>query len=183
MIERGAVTPFRVALLPPGDRNEWYSASATYGRALCTRIVPALRAQFPVAGRPVGIGASLGALSMLHAHRGWPWTFAGLFMQSGSFFVPRYDGHESGFQRYARVTRFVGRVLRTPEWSEPVPTVITCGAKEENVHNNRLMAAALAAQGYPVTAHEVADLHNFTSWRDAFDPWLTRLLGRLWPPS
>ncbi len=33
MIERGALAPFRVALLPPGDRDEWYSASAVYGRA------------------------------------------------------------------------------------------------------------------------------------------------------
>lgn len=183
MIERGSVAPFRVALLPPGDRNEWYSASATYGRALCTRIVPALHAQISVAGRPVGMGASLGALSMLHAQRGWPGTFAGLFMQSGSFFVPRYDSQESGFQRYARVTRFVGRVLRAPQAAEPVPTVMTCGAEEENVHNNRVMKASLAAQGYPVSLHEVADLHNFTSWRDAFDPWLTGLLARLWPAS
>jgi enterochelin esterase family protein len=181
MIERGTVAPFRVALLPPGDRNEWYSASATYGRALCTRIVPAMRAEIPVVGRPVGIGASLGALSLLHAQRGWPGTFAGLFLQSGSFFVPRYDRHEAGFQRYARVTRFVGGVLRTQRWAEPVPTVMTCGAEEENVHNNRLMASALAAQGYPVTFQEVADLHNFTSWRDAFEPWLTGLLARLWP--
>jgi enterochelin esterase-like enzyme len=181
VIERGAVAPFRIALLPPGDRNEWYSASATYARSLCTRIVPAVRTEVAVAGRPVGIGASLGALSMLHAQRSWPGTFAGLFLQSGSFFVSRYDGHESGFQRYARVTRFVSRVLRTHQWAEPVPTVITCGAEEENVHNNRLMAAALAAQGYPTTMHEVPDLHNFTSWRDSFDPWLTGLLARLWP--
>ena len=51
MIERGALPPFRVALLPPGDRNEWYSASAVYGRALCRRILPAM----PAASRlPVG---------------------------------------------------------------------------------------------------------------------------------
>lgn len=180
IIERGFVAPFRVALLPPGERNEWYSASATYGRALCTRIVPALRGAVSVAGRPLGMGASLGGLSMLHAQRNWPATFAGLFLQSGSFFVPRYDSHESGFQRYARVTRFVRSVLRTKRWPEPVPTVITCGTEEENVHNNRVMASALAAQGYPGTIHEVADLHNFTGWRDAFDPWLTGLLASLW---
>ena len=60
-----------------------------------------------------------------------------------------------------------------------MPTVLTCGAGEENVHNNRLMAAALAAQGYPATLHEVAGGHDFTAWRDAFDPHLTRLLGRV----
>ena len=99
MIEAGALAPFRVALLPPGDRDEWYSASAAYGRALSNRIVPELRGEVPVSGRPVGMGASLGGLAMLQAQRSWPGVFAGLFLQSGSFFVPRFDRQESGFSR------------------------------------------------------------------------------------
>ena len=67
MIEAGQVPPFRVALLPPGDRDEWYSASAAYGRALCNRILPRLREHVPVTGLPVGMGASLGGLAMLQA--------------------------------------------------------------------------------------------------------------------
>ena len=182
MIERGSVAAFRVALLPPGDRNEWYSASAAYGRALCNRILPALRSEIDVAGLPVGMGASLGGLAMLQAQRTWPGAFAGLFLQSASFFVPRFDRHESGFPRYARIVRFVRRVLRTETFDEPVPLSMTCGAEEENVYNNRLIASALAAQGYDAHLAEVADLHNYTSWRDALDPHLTRLLARLWPP-
>jgi enterochelin esterase-like enzyme len=182
MIENGELPPFRVALLPPGDRDEWYSASAVYGRALSSRILAALRDAIAVTGLPVGMGASLGALAMLQAQRTWPGTFAGLFLQSGSFFVPRYDRHESGFPRYRRITRFVGGVLRATADPEPVPTVMTCGAEEENIHNNRLMAAALAAQGYRVELHEVPDLHNYTGWRDAFDPHLRGLLARLWSP-
>jgi enterochelin esterase family protein len=181
MVQTGALPPFRVALLPPGDRDEWYSASAVYGRALCHRIVPALRAQIGVAGRPVGMGASLGALAMLQAQRRWPGTFDGLFLQSGSYFVPRYDRHESGFPRYGRIVRFVRSVLRARSHPEPVPAMMTCGAEEENVHNNRLMASALATQGYPARLHEVPDLHNYTGWRDAFEPHLTHLLKRAWP--
>lgn len=182
LIERGALPPFRVALLPPGDRDQWYSASAAYGRALYGRILPALRDTVAVAGRPIGMGASLGALAMLHAQRRWPGTFAGLFLQSGSFFVPRFDRHESGFVRYARVVRFVGSVLRAESAPERLPVTLTCGAEEENVHNNRVMAAALAAQGYAADLRAVPDLHNYTSWRDAFDPHLTHLLARVWPP-
>ena len=37
------------------------------------------------------------------------------------------------------------------------------------------MAAALGEQ-----LHEVADLHNYTAWRDSLDPHLTHLLGSLW---
>jgi enterochelin esterase-like enzyme len=183
MIERGTLAPFRVALLPPGDRNEWYSASAAYARSLCRRILPALHDRVEVAGRPVGMGASLGALAMLHAQRIWPGVFAGLFLQSGSFFVPRYDRHESRFPRYGRITRFVSAVLRTPLHPDAVQAMMTCGAEEENVHNNRVMASSLAAQGYAARLHEVPDLHNYTCWRDALHPHLTRLLADLWTPA
>ena len=179
MIECGALPPFRVALLPPGDRDEWYSASAVYGRALCHRILPALSATVPVVGRPVGMGTSLGALAMLHAQRTWPGTFAGLFLQSGSFFMPRFDRHEASFPRYGRIVRFVRGVLQGRVKPEPVPVVMTCGAEEDNIHNNRVMASALVAQGHQVQLDEVPDLHNYTGWRDAFEPYLTRLLRRL----
>ncbi len=182
MIEAGTLAPFRVALLPPGDRNEWYSASALYGRALCKRILPALRREVAVSGRPVGMGASLGGLAMLQAQRSWPGAFAGLFLQSASFFVPRFDRQESGFPRYARIVRFVRGVLRAATFDEPVPVAMTCGSEEENVYNNRLMANALAGQGYDADLAEVPDMHNYTSWRDALDPFLTRLLTDLWGP-
>jgi S-formylglutathione hydrolase FrmB len=61
-----------------------------------------------------------------------------------------------------------------------VPATLTCGAAEENAANNRLMARALAAQGFGAELHEVADLHNYVAWRDALDPHLTRLLARVW---
>lgn len=182
MIASDALPPFRVALLPPGDRNEWYSASALYGRALCGRILPAIADHVEVAGRPVGMGASLGALAMLQAQRTWPDTFAGLFLQSGSFFIPRFDRQESGFPRYRRIITFVRGVLRAGLHSGPVPASMTCGVEEENIHNNRLMAAALGAQGYRVTLAEVPDLHNYTGWRDALHPHLTRLLAGVWAP-
>jgi enterochelin esterase family protein len=129
------------------------------------------------------MGTSLGALAMLQAQRTWPGAFAGLFLQSGSFFVPRFDRHESALPRYGRIVRFVARVLGTRSPAEPLPVMMSCGAEEENVHNNRVMASALAAQGYNARLHEVPDLHNYTSWRDAFDPYLTRLLSRLWGPG
>jgi enterochelin esterase-like enzyme len=177
MVEVGTLPPFRVALLPPGDRNEWYSASAAYGRALCSRIVPAIGREVAVSGRPVGMGASLGGLAMLQAQRAWPGVFAGLFLQSSSFFMSRFDRQESGFPRYARIVRFVRGVLRAPPRDDTVPVAMTCGAEEENVHNNRVMANALVAQGYDAHLAEVPDMHNYTGWRDALDPYLTRLLA------
>jgi enterochelin esterase-like enzyme len=129
-------------------------------------------------GPVAGIGASLGGLAMLHLHRRHPDVLAAMFLQSGSFFTRRFDSHEVRFSRYRRVVRFVRAVHATP--GRPVPVVLTCGSAEENVHNNRLMGATLAEQGYPAVLHEVPDMHNYTAWRDAFDPYLPELLEQAW---
>ena len=41
------------------------------------------------------------------------------------------------------------------------------------------MEQALRARGYPAELHEVPDMHNYTAWRDAFDPHLTRLVRQV----
>jgi enterochelin esterase family protein len=169
-IAAGEVPPHRVALLQPGHRDEWYSGSALYARALVTDVLPALDARGP----RIAMGASLGGLALLHAHRLAP--FNGLFLQSGSFFVPRHDAQEARFPRYRRIVRVVRELHR--EAGEPVPVTMTCGAAEENLANNREMVRALVAQGFDAELHEVGDTHNYTAWRDAFDPYLTRLLAR-----
>jgi enterochelin esterase-like enzyme len=175
-IGRGALPPFRIALLASPDRNEDYSASARYARALAREIVPSL----PAAGRPVGMGASLGALAMLHAEWRFGGTFAGLFLQSGSYFVPRYDRHESGFARYGRIVRFVRSVRRTGSNAHTIPVTMTCGTSEENLDNNRAMAGALAARGWEPVLREVDGGHDYAAWRAALDPHLTDLLAALW---
>jgi len=92
MTQAGRLPPLRAVLLDPMERNEHYSASAAYARALAGDIVPALAWLAPNGQHPiVGMGASLGALAMLHVHRSRPGVFAGLFLQSGSFFRQRYD--------------------------------------------------------------------------------------------
>jgi enterochelin esterase family protein len=180
MVGAGAVPPHHLVLLAPGERNEWYSANPAYTWALVADVLPRVYAALDVAGPVVGMGASLGGLAMLHAQRRYPAAFAGLFLQSGSFFVPRHDRQESGFRRYLRIVRFVGRLHRANDAAPPVPTVLTCGLAEENLHNNREMAETLRRQGYPVTLAEVPDAHNYTGWRDAFDPYLTDLLRHIW---
>ena len=62
-------------------------------------------------------GASLGALAALHVHWLHPAAVGGLFLQSGSFFRQRFDRQESGFERFRRIARFVGEVLRGREFS------------------------------------------------------------------
>ena len=201
----GWLPRLRAALLSPGPRDRWYSANPRYARALARAVIPALDRRLATSVR-IGMGTSLGGLAMLHAHCRFPQVFDGLFLQSGSFFCPRFDDHERQFPYYPRVVSFVASVLpraaqhgaaqhgaaqhgaaqhgaarrsAAQHPDRPVPTTLTCGAIEENVDNNRLMAQALRARGYPVTWHELPDMHNYTAWRDAFDPHLTRLLRQV----
>jgi enterochelin esterase-like enzyme len=171
---QGRIPGVTTALLPPVDRNETYSASAIYGAALARELVPALRKAIPHE-RFVGMGASLGALALLHAHRRHPKLFDALFLQSGSFFRQRYDKQESRFPRFRRINRFVGEVL-AGRGAAPIPVAITVGTAEENLANNRAVAAALTEQGYDVRFATIRDAHNWTCWRDTFDPHLAELL-------
>jgi enterochelin esterase-like enzyme len=173
-IAAGELPRHRIALLAPGERDEWYSASPRYLRALVHQVLPAVAHKAPTDGPPAAMGASLGALALVHAQRRHPGTFHALFLQSGSFFMPRFDAHESGFPHYHRIVGFVSETLRL-QYRTEVPTTLTCGAAEENIHNNRVMAESLQAP-----LHELTDTHNYTAWRDAFDPHLTRLLAETW---
>jgi enterochelin esterase-like enzyme len=179
-VEEKWLPRLRAALLAPGPRDRWYSANTRYARALRFVVIPALSRRFATTVR-VGMGASLGGLAMLHAHCRHPDTFGALFLQSGSFFCPRFDDHERRFPYYQRVVQFVAGVQAGRLPPRRVPVALTCGVIEENAANNRLMASALRAGGYQATLREVPDMHNYTAWRDAFDPQLTRLLGQVCP--
>jgi enterochelin esterase family protein len=169
----GTLPPLRAALLGPVERNEIYSASARYTRALVDEILPAL-GDAPVR---VGLGASLGALALFHAHRRRPEALDALCLQSGSFFR-RADAHERWFPRYERIARFVGGVTRGAT-ERPIPVALACGTVEENLPANRALAEALDRQGYEVELRTFRDGHNWVAWRDAFQPQLGRLLERV----
>ena len=179
-VAAGTLPPLRLLLLDPGpDRNGRYAANPRYSAALVNEILPAVVARFATRGKPVLMGQSLGATAALHAARRYPGTFAGLFLQSGSFFTPQLDPQESGYSHWRQVTGFVSTLYRTAP-PERIPTMIVCGSAEENLANNRALAAHLAQAGGDIGWGEVADGHTWTTWRDLLDPHLTRLLQEAW---
>jgi enterochelin esterase family protein len=180
MIAAGELPPFRVALLAPDDRDDEYAANPKYAATLHQRVMPALRDAVRLREPVVGMGASLGGLAMLHAQRALPGLFGALFLQSSSFLTVDLDPQEQHrFSRFGQVSVYVADVLRTVP-SETVPVTMTCGLAEENLANNRQMAATLAKQGYAAHLDEVPDAHNYIGWRDAFHPALTALLRDVW---
>lgn len=170
--------PLRAALLSPGERDDWYSASPAYADALACDVLPAIASTVRTTV-VAGMGTSLGALAMLHAHHRHEGLVNGLFLQSGSFFVPWLDGQEGGFRYFGRITTFTAELRRPTSPGRPVPVIMTCGMSEENLSNNRLTARLLAAGGYPVTLREVPGGHDYTAWRNALHPWLARLIGAI----
>ena len=104
----GWLPRLRAALLGPGHRDRWYSASAAYARALRHAVRDELAGLATTAR--IGMGTSLGGLAMLHAHCRHPGTFGALFLQSGSFFTASLDSQEQRFPHFARIAAFVAAV-------------------------------------------------------------------------
>jgi enterochelin esterase-like enzyme len=168
-ISAGLLPPTRAVLLSPGDRNAEYSANPAHAAWIADDLVPRL----PPATVRIGVGASLGALAMLHLHRSHPDVLDGLFLQSGSFFTAELDPQESGFSGYDAVTKFVTSVHEADADDHPVPATLTCGGLEENLANNAAMTTSLGQLGYASQLIQVRDTHNYTAWRDALHPHLT----------
>jgi enterochelin esterase-like enzyme len=171
-----AADPIRVALLDPapGCRDSWYSANPGYLHHLNDVVLPALRGQVKVSA-VVGLGVSLGAVAMITWQRRHPTAVDALALQSGSFFTPVLDPQESGFRYFDRIYAAVLDVTARPP-ERRVPLLLTCGAIEENLANNQLMAEELTAAGDPTTFVTVPDAHNTIGWRDAWAPHLDRLV-------
>ena len=114
---------------------------------------------------------------MLHAQHTHPGTFDALFLQSGSFFTPRYDAQESRFPRYAAIVAFVRDAARRRHRPRPHRAHLRHGRGEPG--EQRAMAATLAAWATSALL-DLPDTHNYTAWRDALHPHLTRLVADAW---
>ena len=180
LVATGALPPHRVALAHPVIRDAWYSGSPQYLRTIAAAGLDELEERYAVRAPVVVAGASLGGLTALLLGLLAAPRVGGVFSQSGSFFQVRHDDAESGYRYFGRISRLVQSVLDMRHAEHPLVVGMTCGALEENVANNRDMATALRRAGHDVTLREVADLHNYTAWRDALDPTLTDVLRRVW---
>jgi enterochelin esterase-like enzyme len=142
--------------------------------------LPQVLGMVPTLGAPVGLGASLGALALAYAAATNPGTFGGLFCQSGSFFLPRFDAHEKRFRYFDQVVAAVEMLYAEPSPLTGLEIGITAGLGEENLENNRALAAHLREEGIAVTYAEGRDGHSYTAWRDLLDPSLGEVLSRVW---
>jgi enterochelin esterase family protein len=177
LAEQQPETRCRVLLLEPVNRNQSYAANTAYTDTLVHIALPEVRRLAPTRTPLVALGASLGALALVHAEAMYPGTFGGILAQSGSFFVPRYDAHERRFAQFDRVVRATRALYEHPERLAGCMLRFTAGLGEENLDNNRALAERFAAAGVDATLTTGRDGHNFTAWRDLLHPALADLLA------
>src|SRR5262245_37274299 len=76
MVAQGHLPRFRLALVKPGARNEWYSANSKYATSLVRHVLPTVTKAFVSEPAPVLMGASVGGRAALHADGSDPGTSA-----------------------------------------------------------------------------------------------------------
>ena len=112
-IAAGELPRHRVALLAPGRAQRVVlRLAALHARAHPRRAAGARRAGAvarPRRRRWARASARSRCCTRSAATRA---RFGALFLQSGSFFMPRYDAHESRFPHYHRIVGFVSETLR-----------------------------------------------------------------------
>lgn len=185
-ITSGALPQHRVALLHPECRHDWYSGSPGYLETVTGPVLTTLTTRYATAAPVVVMGASLGGLTALLAAFAEPRAAArigGVFAQSGSFFTSRTDRQEHRFRYFPRIAAYVDALARIQAGDRPLVVGLTCGALEENAANNRAVAQTLRRCGHTVSYREVADLHNYTGWRDSLEPGLLEVLDQVWAGS
>jgi len=185
LVSRDAIKRCRAVFVSPSQRNDEYSCNRDVARHLMGTLPRCLAKHIPIpadSAQRIAVGASLGGLCLLHAHLTGSTAnqsfFGGLLLQSSSYFQPTTDSMEVHFGHFDRITAFVSRVLNESFNVPRIPLYMTCGRGEENLTNNRVMAAALQAQGFPLKFVEHPDAHNWTSWRDCLGDGLSALLHK-----
>ena len=171
----GELPRHTVVLCHNTDRDQRYSASPEYARALTGELLESLRERYGIAGRPVGLGASLGALALLHADTLHPGAFSALMLQSGSYFNAVTDSHMNWYGHYERIRDAV-EAIPAQRASIDTPLLFTCGVEEENLSNNRMLARRLG-----MTIKLMPGGHDFHAWGHGVAVHLPNVLRRAWP--
>jgi len=188
LIQSSSVVSHRVALVdraPGAMRSDWYGASPAYHNTLAHSVIPTIRKEVNVAGPIVGIGASLGAISLLGCEFEHPGTFGGLRLQSASFhhtdyYEPWVQAEiRTQYEHFERVAALVVRIRSTQKAENPIPIGITWRDGPER-RGNIVMANILSDQGHLMRGGLVPGGHDFESWGNTFEPALAFALNRTW---
>lgn len=171
------IPPIIVAFSHPVERLIEYGDDPRHHRFLVEELIPGLERDLPVGGTPAArclMGCSFGGVATLSAAVSYPEFFGRLLVQSGSF----AGAGEGCWKRPERLWRpvkdFVAKYLADPAWVAE-RMVVTVGAFESLICENRGMLPVLRHTGMDVRMIIQLDGHNWICWRDSLGlalPWL-----------
>jgi len=182
LIHRLETAEIVAALVHPRRRLEEYTANPDHSRFLTEELVPRLENRYRLSARPEGrglMGASMGAVSSLHAAWSYPEFYGRVLIQSGSY--ASSDGCPP--PREPLLEPIVGFLDSYRD--HPIPLAdrvyMSCGIYEPLILVNRPLVPVLQSTGMEVRYTEARDGHNWENWRDRTREALSWLFpGPLW---
>jgi enterochelin esterase-like enzyme len=178
LIHRRHMAASMVAFLHPKDRLREYADCAEHAEFLTHELLPLLSAEFPLAGAPVLLGSSFGAIASLSTARRHPGRYGGLALMSGSFVSTTGGAPHEGGPVFDPVVEFVNDYRRRPT-KVADRVFVTCGAFEPLIVRQRPMVDTFRRVGMDVRYVEANDGHTWVNWRDRLCDALSWVL----PPS
>jgi enterochelin esterase-like enzyme len=165
LIHRRHMASSVVAFLHPKDRLREYADYAEHAEFLTNELIPLLAGEFPMAGAPVLLGSSFGAIASLSTARRHPGTYGGLALMSGSFVSTTGGAPHEGGPAFDPVVEFVNDYRRRPT-KVADRVFVTCGAFEPLIVRQRPMVDTFRRVGMNVRYVEANDGHTWVNWRD-----------------
>lgn len=172
LVHRGDMAPFLAVLTKPENRNLEYTCMPEHTRHLAEELLPWVRGRYPAASTRAKtglMGASLGAISSIHAAFTYPDLFKPLLIQSGSLRFHETNGTAPTFEPvddFDRIMLFLEGKFFPRGFSRKMRIFQSCGAFEPLLSFNRQFHSELKKLGQDVEYRENNDGHNWISWRD-----------------
>ncbi|PYS89244.1 MAG: hypothetical protein DMF64_18190, partial [Acidobacteria bacterium] len=157
LITEGRLSPFIIVFIDPVERMREYWLNDRFAEFMATELVPFIDARFRTRAERNAralLGASLGGVISYWTALKYPDLFARIGGQSSAFWIDN--------------EREVAALAALPQFNQqrPMRFYLDTGLLEPTWGVSRRVRVMLAGKGYPITYHEQAAGHNWTSWRD-----------------
>ncbi|QBD76099.1 esterase family protein [Ktedonosporobacter rubrisoli] len=171
LLERKIISPVRLVMLEPDEREKEYWLNERYEHFLLQEVLPWINGQYGETARKGLWGASLGGLTA--AWLAWknPQLFTLVGCQSGCF-----TAQPGGCNAYSEPEWFTAQFAATPR--QPLRFYMQTGQIEWLLAPNRRFAAVLADKTYPHLYSELPSGHTWATWEQGLAQGLAYLLNQ-----
>ncbi len=172
LLAAGDLLPVHFVFLDPERRSVEYAFNEAHAAFVSDELLPTVETLVEVAGKPLLLGTSLGALAAVQLALGRPGLFGAVATLSGAFLSGPDDDPPDPFAGsewlLGRLRAGAGRDLR---WH------LACGTLEWLLPGHRRLEQALLAMGHEHRCLTRNVGHNWTNWRNALPGALKYLAG------